>query len=140
MNTYHLYPLVGRDLVDVLLKPCMYYKVAFFYHFQLQVLTLETIKGELFIFSIRRTCKTWYLKTNYYKAPLQFIQKVGSLSDKEPIACFMVASSASGGATLQAFNTLRRVFPFSKNIYSGGRLFELPACNSNWLGVTTYID
>lgn len=57
--------------------------------------------------------------------------------DEVPRTDCRASSNVSSGESLTAFITSRRVLPFSRKIYSGGRLFELPACSSNMVGETT---
>jgi hypothetical protein len=74
------------------------------------------------------------------REPLQLRQKLDFLEGVKPIESRIASSNISNEEFLHAFITSRSVFPFSRKIYSGGRLFALPACSSKIVGVTTYID
>jgi hypothetical protein len=74
------------------------------------------------------------------KKPLQFQQKLDFFEGENPVESRIASSKVSNEEFLHAFITSQSVFPFSRQIYSGGRLFELPACSTKIAGVTTYIE
>lgn len=73
----------------------------------------------------------------HYK-PLQFKQNFDFCIVKFPRTAWTESSILSIGLFKNAFITQRTVFPFSRKVYSGGRLFALPAWTSNIAGLTTY--